>query len=112
LALVAQKQPWRRQAVGCDVFFAFNTSSQCARLTTSRRAAIHAALHGDAAGFRAYISPAREAGALAGLKRKAPDGGAGQEPPAARAASLGLSGRTASGALRGDGLEVRGPRGL
>jgi hypothetical protein len=69
-------------------------------------------LHGDAAGFRAYISPAREAGALAGLKRKAPDGGVGQEPPAARAASLGLSGRTASGALRGDGLEVRGPRGL
>lgn len=64
-------------------------------------AAVLAAVHGDAAGFRAYISPAREAGlSLAGMKRKAPDGGAAlPEQPLARGGSL-ASGRTGSGALR------------
>ncbi len=65
-------------------------------------AAVHAAVHSDAAGFRAYISPAREACTAAGLKRKAPDGAAPFEPPMTRGCSL-ASGRTASGML----LEVR-----
>ncbi|KAK9842574.1 hypothetical protein WJX81_006867 [Elliptochloris bilobata] len=63
-------------------------------------------IHGDVAGFRAYISPAREAGqGLAGLKRKAPDGGSSlPEQLATRGGSL-ASGRTGSDALPADPRE-------
>ena len=73
-----------------------------------RRAAVLAAVHGDAAGFRAYISPAREAGlSLAGTKRKAPVGGAAlPEQALARGGSSLASGRTGFGALRADAREV------